>query len=459
MGEKTSLRSMLKLVWPIFIELLLQILVGNIDQIMISNYQQDAVGAIANANQVLNILLLMFSMISMATTILISQYKGAGDTGQIDAVVTLSFVMNLVLGLGIGVLLVSMSGLFFQWMNVPAVFLAPATEYIQIVGSCCVFQALFLTFAAVFRSHQMMKVSMFASIVMNLTNVAGNALLIYGVGPIPALGVKGVALATVISRIAGLILLIAVFYRSMNGRLRLKHLRPFPVQLLNKILLIGLPAGGESFSYNITQLVILTMVNGFGPDATTARTYCSMIAQIALLYCLSVSQATQVVVGFQVGARQYDAADKTARMAALSSLIITTSLSALIYLLCDPLFSLFGASASVRALCKQVMLIEILLQFGRSFNMLYLRALQGAGDIRFPIAVGIADTWIVVVGLGYLLGCVLGFGLCGIWFAMALDENIRGGIFTVRWHSGVWKKKTLIGSNAARTEAEMQHEA
>jgi Na+-driven multidrug efflux pump len=94
------------------------------------------------------------------------------------------------------------------------------------------------------------------------------------------------------------------------------------------------------------------------------------------------------------------------------------------------------------------MLIEVMRQSGRGFNLVYLRALQGAGDIRYTIVIGILSMWLLVVGGGYVLGCALGWGLCGIWLAKALDEIIRGCIFRRRWGSGIWKRYTLVQSDS-----------
>ena len=438
-----SFKRVLRLVWPIFIELLLQMLVGNVDQMMVARYSQDAVGAIANANQVLNILMLVFSMMSMATTILVAQSKGAQNHRQLEVIYTLSCAVNLFLSLVVSAVIILFGDDFFRWMNVPEVFLAPARDYLLIVGSCCFLQALFMTFSAIFRSNQMMRTGMLVSVIVNIANVLGNALFIHGVGPFPALGVRGAAIASNLSRLAGTAVLIYLFYHNLHGRIRLSHLRPFPFSLLKKLLAVGIPSGGESFSYSISQLVVLSFVNSFGPVAVTAKAYAHTISSFAVLYCIAVSQAAQVLVGYEVGARRFDNADRITRRSARSSTLITTCCSILICLIIQPVLSLFGATPEVKELCQRVMIIEILLQVGRSFNMLYIRALQGAGDIRFPIAIGIADNWITVVGLGFLFGCVFKLGLPGVWLAMALDENIRGLIFIFRWRSGKWKRMAL----------------
>lgn len=446
MGKK----SVYALAWPVFIELMMQFLVGNVDQMMIASFQQEAVGALSNANQILGVLLLAFNMVSMATTILVSQYRGAGDEGGLEAIYTLSCTLNLVLGVAGSVFIYVFDEVLFGLMDVPTAFRAGAREYLHIVGGACVVQSLFSVFLAILRSNQLMKSGMKISLLINIINVAGNALLLYGLGPFPALGIRGVAIATVFSQTVGLFVVIWVFCAKVQGRIRLAHLRPFPVGLLWKLVKIGIPAGGESFSYNMTQLVLLRFINGFGEDSILAKTYCTTVSSFSVLYCIAISEVLQIIVGYHAGAREYDQANLQVRRVVRSSLAVTLPLCVMVYVCLRPILALFHASEPVVQLCRDVMLIEILRQSGRSFNMVYLRALQGAGDIRYTIVIGILSMWVLVVGGGYMMGCVLGWGLCGVWLAKALDELIRGCIFRRRWASRIWRSCSLVQSDSNR---------
>lgn len=432
------------LVWPVFIELLMQFLVGNVDQMMIASFQQEAVGALSNANQILSVLLLTFNMVSMATTILVSQYRGAGDEKGLETIYTLSCVLNLVLGAAAGVLIHVFDDSLFRLMDVPQAFREGAREYLHIVGGACVVQSVYAVFLAILRSNQMMKSGMKVSLLINVMNVAGNAVLLHGYGPIPALGIRGVAIATVLSQTVGLLFVIWVFYRRVGGRLRPAHLIPFPGRLLWQMVRIGIPAGGESFSYNMTQLALLRFINGFGADSILAKSYCSTVSSFSVLYCIAISEVLQIIVGHHAGAKEYEQADRLVKRVVRSSLMVTVPLSAAVCIGIRPILTLFHASQPVVRLCQLVMLIEILRQSGRSFNMVYLRALQGAGDVRYTIGIGILSMWILVVGGGYMLGCAMGMGLCGVWLAKALDELIRGCIFMRRWAGGRWKGFSLV---------------
>ena len=124
----------------------------------------------------------------------------------------------------------------------------------------------------------------------------------------------------------------------------------------------------------------------------------------------------------------------------LVSLIVATAL----FVLSKPIFGIFTSNPEVIRLGAVIMLIEIFLEWGRSVNIVMVRCLQAAGDIRFPVTLGILSAWTVAVLGGYLVGVVAGWGLVGIWIAMACDECLRGVLFVIRFRRGAWKKKRLV---------------
>ena len=435
---------LLKLTWPVFVELILQMLVGNMDQFMVGQYSQLSVGAIGNANQILNVLIITFSVISTAAMILISQYLGANDRQKVHQLYTLSFVVNTVLSLVIGAVLLLCSGPIFQLMRVPAELMKESQQYISIIGGCLFLQAMQLTLSSFFRSHAMMKESMIVSVVINIVNVGGNLVLINGRFGLPALGVVGTAISSNLSRIAGLAIMFWIFYKKLGARFSLRYLRPFPQNMLRQLLHIGLPSGGESLSYNMTQIFIMTFVNLFGSVSINTKVYASMFAMCSYLFSSAIGQASQVIVGYLVGAGDLKSTNRqvwyTCKLSMLVSLIVATAL----FVLSKPIFGIFTSDPEVIRLGAVIMLIEIFLEWGRSVNIVMVRCLQAAGDIRFPVTLGILSAWTVAVLGGYLVGVVAGWGLVGIWIAMACDECIRAVVFLFRWKSGAWKNKSFV---------------
>ena len=144
-----------------------------------------------------------------------------------------------------------------------------------------------------------------------------------------------------------------------------------------------------------------------------------------------------------VGANKKEEAFLETRKATIFSVIANGSVSLLIYIFADPLFSLF-VSKDVLDIAKNVMLIDFVLEIGRAINMTMVRCLQAVGDIKFPILCGILSMWFISIPIAYYLGIILNMGLVGIWLGMAIDECFRGILFVIRWESGKWRKKELI---------------
>lgn len=432
--------SLLRMTWPVFIELLLQMLVGNIDQIMLSHYNATAVAAVGNANQIMTTLILTFNVISLAATILLSQYLGAGEQHKVQQIYTLAVGLNLALSLIITAgLWLGADGLL-RLMRLPAEAIPEAKSYLLITTLSLPCQAMMLTFSAFLRAHARMLVIMCCTGLINLVNIVGNTALIYGLGPLPQLGAAGAALSTSICRALGMALMMWAFFKSVQGaRVRLQALRPFPTELFRRLLGIGLPAGGEGFSYNLSQSTSLVFVNLIGTFAVTARMYMNMFAQICYMLIGAVSQAAAILIGYCVGARDLDRADRENWKVIRLFAPVTVGIALLLALFARPLFGLFSTDPQVIALGQQVMWIEVVLEIGRCFNIVLVRNLQAVGDVKFPVLLGVCSQWVVGVGLAWLLGIYLGFGLVGIWAAFALDENLRAVLFVIRWKRGKWR--------------------
>lgn len=409
MDQNVNSRGYLfQLTWPIFVELVLQMLVSNVDQMMVARTSPTAVAAIGNANVITNLLLISFSVICMAATILITQYIGAGSTERVAQTYTVSLVVNVTLSLVIFVALTFFSTQIYGLMGVPAELMPEAGAYLRIIGIGMPLQAIHLTFVAFFRAHGLTKQTMFISIVINLLNIAGNFVLIGGMGPIPMLGVAGAAISSDLSRLVGVVIVIWLFKRTIRTPVDFRNLRPFPVDHLKRLLKIGIPSGGESISYNLTQIVIQTMCNSLPIYVITARAYSNMFAMLSYIYGSAIAQATQIIVGYLMGARKIEETDRRVNATLRAAMLVSFVISLLLFLLCEPLFGLFTSDPQVLSMCRTIMGIEILLELGRAANIVLFRALQTAGDIRFPICLNVTTVWTVAVGGGYLLGVVLG---------------------------------------------------
>ena len=443
MDKMTRNSYLFKMSLPIFVELLLQLLVGNIDQIMVSHYSQASVAAIVNGNQIMNIIIITMNMLSMATTVVLTQCLGAEDDHKSNQLCLLSM---MVIG-AVSVLSTCVALFFnrpiFRLMNIDSAILHETCLYLMIVGGFSLVQGLYLNFAAILRSHTRLKEVMAVSILMNVLNIIGNAILINGLFGFPRLGIVGAAISTVISKTIGLVCIYIVFRKYTKIKLKFKYLKQGSKEMLFKLLKIGIPSGAENFSYNLSQICILSIINPYGAAVTATKGYCSLLANFAYVYAIAISEAVQIVIGYLLGGGKVEEVEKKVWWTLKISIAVCVGMMFIIWLFSPSVLGIFTQDGEMLALGRQVLFIDIFLEFGRAINILMTKSLISVGEIKLPICVGISFHWVVALLLSYIFGGVLHLGLQGIWVAMAIDECSRGLIYFLRFRTNKWKKKYI----------------
>lgn len=430
---------------PVFVQSLLSLLIGYADSLMLTRYSETAVGAVGNANQVLGFLTLAFTIISSATGVIVAQYLGAGETEKISKIYSVSMAFNLTLSVTISIIVFVFSKGLLKIMQLPDELMPDALSYMRIVGGLIFIQALIETFNQILRSNGKVMFGMIVVLVMNILNIFGNYLFLYGPLSFLMSGATGVAVSSVCSRFIGLAIIAFYFHYNIDGNISVKYLKPFPKSILKNLLKLGLPTAGENISYNISQILISAMVNTMGLVTINTKIYCNTLTNFSYLYSISIAMATQIIVGHAVGAGKYDFAYKRVYRSVLPSEIISVAIAAANFLLSPLTLSLFTDNANAIELGQQVMFIALFLEIGRTCNLVIINSMRAAGDVKFPTYLGICSMWGVSVLFSYILGMVFGLGLRGIWIAMAADEILRGIIVLWRWKLGSWKNKSVIG--------------
>ena len=326
--EKIKIKSLMSLTVPIFLELLLVNVVGNIDTIMLGKYSDKAVGAVGGISQVLNIQNVIFGFISLATSILIAQYIGARNKKKIKEVISVSVLFNIVLGILMGLIYFIFWNHILIKIKLPTELIGMGKTYFKLVGGLCVFQAITLTCGAIMKSHGNPKPMLFVNIGINLLNILGNGMFIFGWFGMPILGTTGVGISTVISRGLGCIVGLIVMMRYCKFRFRKKYLSPFPFNVIKNLLSIGIPTAGENLAWNVGQLMILSMVNALGTSYIASRTYLMLVATFVMTFSISLGQGTAIQVGQLVGAHEpeeaYKKCFKSLKLSIILAFIVTS---------------------------------------------------------------------------------------------------------------------------------------
>ena len=432
-------RQLLRITFPIFLELVLQLLVGNVDKIMVGN--DYSATAINQANTILDMLAVSLSVLSSASLILISQYKGAQNREKEQQVYVLSFYFNLTVSLAIGILLSILARPVLAAIQVPPEIMDESVAYLRITGGGLFLQAVMFSLSAYLRSNTYMKQCLLVAFLFNVINISGNMLFLWGLG---MQGAVAVAIPSVISRFLGALLLFHEVRKYLRLDLSFRRLFFCRRAELWKILKLGLPSCGESFSYSFSQIVILAIINTFSTGEAVVKTYATMLAMCSYLFTSAIAQAMQILLGRALGARRYAEAETLVMRVTVISCLASAGISALIAIFSTSIFGLLTSDENVIRLCRIVMVIDVALELGRAVNIVMVRALQTCGDVLFPTLLAIFFCWAVAVGGSWAFGALMGFGILGVWAAMTLDELCRAVIFLVRFHRGAWKKLSLV---------------
>ena len=200
----------------------------------------------------------------------------------------------------------------------------------------------------------------------------------------------------------------------------------------------------ENLSYSLSQVVITFFINQISNEALAARTYCANIIMFVFLFCISITQGGDILVGHLVGQHRHQAAYILGNFFYRWSMIITLTGSALLALTGRYILGAFTDNEEIITMGMWVLIVDFFLEIGRTSNIFAVGTLRATGDAVYPVVIGIIFQWLVAVGVSYVIGIPLGYGLVGMWIGFALDENIRGVILMRRWRSGKWKSKGFV---------------
>ncbi len=437
-------RQLASLTGPIFIETLLIMTLGAVDTVMLSRHSDASVAAVGVVNQIVMLCFLVFEVINLGTSVLVSQYIGARLNDRVEKVVGVSLLVNLVIGLAISAMLYFGATTILRLMGLNDLLLGEGRGYMRIVGAFAFFQALSLTASAALRASNRAIYPMVVVGIVNILNIAGNYILIFGRFGAPALGAEGAAISTATSRAIAMVILNIILFHTVIKRFPWEIFRRFPTREFSNLLKIGLPSAGEQFSYSSAQIVMTFFINMLGVEVLAARTYVVNITMFGYLFCIAVSQGGAITIGHLVGKGKIHGAFILGKYVMRLALVITVTLSVAIASCGHSLMSLLTDNPEIISIGAALLWFDVLVEIGRPVNIFATNALRATGDVNYPFYVGLIVMWSLQVAGGYLTGIYFGLGIYALWLMIASDEITRGIIFTRRWWSMKWAGKSFV---------------
>ena len=439
-----SKRDIHCLLLPLIAEQFLSYLVGLLDSVMVSSARESAVAAVSLVDSVSILIINVFAAFATGGAIVAGQYLGSadGDSARKTGHQMLFF-------LGITSIVVTVILEFFSagilhslFGHADAAIKEDCRVYYQITMYSVPFIALYNGGTALFRTTGNSTIPMRISVIMNLINVAGNAVLIYGC----KMGVAGVAIPTVFSRfIAMALFLILASRREEELSLRGLWYNPQRIHSIGKVLKMGIPGGIENGIFQMGKILLFSMVSTLPAASVTANAVGNTVSTIQCVVGLSVNLGIVSVVSRCAGAGNYRHARQYLQYM-LRYMYIVQGIVCLLSIIAIPwILKIYNVSAETGRLAAGIILIHGIamitiwpLAFGVNTGM------RAAGDVKFTMIVAVSSMWICRVGLGYVFTFLLKWGVWGIWYAWIIDWICRIAFFIPRYIGHKWEDKSVI---------------
>ena len=446
-GEQTVLftnRQLVALMWPLLLEQFLAITVGLADSLMVATVGDAAISAVSLVDSISNLMIYIFSAMATGGAAVAGQYIGqrqkedACHAGQqliaLLAAVSVFFVALLYL-FRAQVLTVMFGHIELDVMA------ATNTYYLYVMASIPGI-ALYNGGAALWRTMGRSDISLKVSLLMNGINVAGNAILIFGLG----FDVAGVAIPTLVSRTVAAVVIVWLLFNE-KLELHLSNIRAFRFEkrVMRNIFRIAIPSGVENGMFHFGRLILFSLISTFGTASITANAIGNTMGNFHVFAGQAICMGLTTVVSQCVGAGAYDRARYYMKKLTVATYAVMAFIN-ITLILCIPLIlRVYDVAPEAAVLAREVMLIHggsAILLWLPSFMIPYF--LRAAGDATYTMVVSMLTMWLVRVLGAYVIGRYLGYGVVGVWFAHAiLDWATRSVIFYARYRSGKWERMAI----------------
>ena len=423
---------LLDIAWPMFFELVLGIGVGVLGTILAAHISDPAGAAFALANQISAMLFILFRVVGAGVSVVVAQSMGSGRRDAADAVARAVLGASSWVGLFTASMALAGAYPLLRLMQAPNEVLPLAAPFLQALAPAMLLDAWNASMAGVMRAHLRVREVLAVIVIMQLT-LLGLALVL-----MPSFGLPGFAIALAASRALGLALHLWLWRTRLGLVPRIGDWWRLPRHELSSVLRIGLPGAAENIAYRLAFMVSVAVAGQLGAQSLATQAYTLQITYGVLLFGLATGLAVEIVVGHLIGAGHFRDAHRLVRRALARGLAVSVIAATAAALAGPWLLEQFTQDASIIATGAVLLWWTVLLEPGRTFNLVVINALRAAGDARYPVIAGAASMALVLGGGSWLLGVHLGMGLTGVWIAYTADEWIRGLLMWRRWVRHGW---------------------
>lgn len=454
--EKAFYKTLVTLAVPSAIQGFMSLLVVQLDNIMVSTLGETVLAGVGQSNSATAFFTAAFAGMTSGSAVLISQYWGKHDQERIRRI--FAFVAQICLALAaIAVLAIQLwpRAVLSVFTNEQAVIDA-AMPYFTLVCFSYIPFALTTALVGMLRSVEVVKVTLYITVVSLFTNLSLNYIFIFGKLGFPAMGARGAALATILARCVELcIVWWYAFYKQNQLTLRPRDLLRGDRQLLRDYIRFGLPVGLGDMQWALVGVGKAAIVGRLGERMIAANLIAESMMNLGMIFTSSLAAGACVIIGKTVGAKDYARTRTYSNTIQIIFLCVGVTMSALVFLLRVPYGSLYGnVSPDIRALSAQMIGWGALTMIGTTYHAsCFVGINRGAGDSRFVFIVDLICGWLVVLPLSAMAAFVWHWPLPMMFLCLRIDQCFKWIIAFFRLRGDKWIRNVTRDDPAVEAKA------
>lgn len=449
-NKKQTRNEIMMIAGPVFIELLMGTLFGMVDMIMLGNFGTDAmavasIAAVGITNQLMFIGLSLVQSLNIGATTMVARYIGAKKENRIESVVKHVMILTQVL-LVIPILYVGlgMTDGTMKFLGAHQDTIAIGRDYFRVVALGFIFQAFNFSVFASLRGAGDTKTPMKINLTVNLLNVIGNAVLIYGLFGFPQLGVLGAGISTTISQVVASIMLIRfILNKKSIIHINLKNKFKFDKDIIHNLIKIGLPASLEQIALRTGILIFVKIIATLGTVAYATHQIGINIMNLSFTPGQAFGIAASTLTGRSLGEENPDKAEQYIKMCGRIGSMVSATMGVIFFFFGTFIAGLYTSNQDVVIEAGKILKLMAFIQPFQGSQLIIAGGLRGAGDTVWTLVSTFIGVLVVRIILSIIFVRVMGMGLMGAWLSVLIDQAIRWIMIRIRFKTNKWKYITI----------------
>lgn len=423
--DRSFFREVRALAVPVALQSMLQASFGVVDQIMIGQLDSVSVAGVGNAGRFSTLFSVIASALGAVAGIMIAQHIGQKNRGEVRRSFYVNLIPALLIALCFAVPCAVLPERIMRLYSKDAATVAVAADYLRIIAGTFPPVALSTMLSALLRCIDRPRLPLYAGIASALLNTGLNYLLIFGKLGLPALGARGAAIATLVSQLVNVLVLLALYPRR-DAPLARAHGVPRTHFSVRGYLAILLPTLICDVLWCLGENVYVAIYGNIGTQANAAMTLINPVQDLVIGALCGLSQAAAVIVGKRLGASDFGGAYRAAKKLLLYGLVGSLGFSLLVLLISPVYARIYHVEQSVRDLTGQILIAYALVAPMKVLNMIFGNGiLRSGGKTKYVLLVGILGTWCFGVPMGLLAAFVFRLPIPYVYFLLSLEEGVR----------------------------------